>query len=142
VVEGGRWVREQHGYLSLPLMVRPNTVLPVGATENRPDYDYAEGVVYHIFALDEGAVATARVLALDGGVETTFETTVQARREGARIEVLVRGPTPTGRRQPWSVLLRGVGHVTLAEGGTVQQEDPGTGVVPDVGVRRVAIRLG
>jgi alpha-D-xyloside xylohydrolase len=30
-------VREAHGYLSLPLMVRPNTVLPVGANEERPD---------------------------------------------------------------------------------------------------------
>ena len=46
MVEGGRWLREQHGYLSLPLMVRPNTVLPVGANEDRPDYDYADGVTY------------------------------------------------------------------------------------------------
>jgi alpha-D-xyloside xylohydrolase len=106
VVEGGRWLREQHGTLSLSLLVRPNTVL---------------------------AVARAVVPALDGGVETT----VEARREGARIEVLVQGPS-----QPWSVLLRGVGHGTFTEGGTAQQEDLGTRMVPDVGVRRVAIRLG
>ena len=53
MVEGGRWVREAHGYLSLPLMVRPNTVLPVGASEDRPDYEYADGVTFHIFELED-----------------------------------------------------------------------------------------
>src|SRR5690348_6134601 len=36
VLDGGRWLREQHGYLSLPLLVRPNTVLAVGANEQQP----------------------------------------------------------------------------------------------------------
>jgi alpha-D-xyloside xylohydrolase len=47
VVERGRWVREQHGCLSLPLMVRPKTVLPVGTKEQRPDNAYADGGVFH-----------------------------------------------------------------------------------------------
>jgi alpha-D-xyloside xylohydrolase len=35
VVEGGRWQREQHGYLSLPLLVRPNSILVVGDQDQR-----------------------------------------------------------------------------------------------------------
>jgi hypothetical protein len=55
---------EQHGTLSLPLMARPNAVLPVGANENRLDYDHADGVTHHVFALEDGAVATAQPDAL------------------------------------------------------------------------------
>ena len=36
VIEGGRWLRETHDYLSLPLLVRPNSVVPVGATSSNP----------------------------------------------------------------------------------------------------------
>jgi len=132
VVEGGRWVRERHGYLSLPLMVRPNAVIPVGANEGRPDYRYAEDVTYHVFALDEGAVATTRVPALDGRIETT----VEVRRVGSRIEVSVRGAS-----KPWSVLLRGIEGVGLATGGTAQPDALGTRVVPDAGTRSVTVRL-
>ena len=55
VVEGGRWVREQHGFLSLPLLVRPNSIIPVGANDERPDYDFADGVTFHVFELQDGA---------------------------------------------------------------------------------------
>src|SRR5438552_15116707 len=61
VIEGGRWLREQHGYLSLPLLVRPNTVLPIGANEQQPDYDYADGVTLHVFELQDGVTAAAHV---------------------------------------------------------------------------------
>jgi alpha-D-xyloside xylohydrolase len=44
--EAGRWVRETHDYLSLPLLARANAVIPVGANEQQPDYDYADGVRY------------------------------------------------------------------------------------------------
>ena len=126
-------MRGQHGYLSLPLMVRPNTVLAVGVNEDRPDYDYADGVEYHVFALDEGTVATTQVPALDGGVEAT----VKARRDGARIQVSVKGASPTGRRQPWSVLLRGIENVVSVTGGTNQANELGARVVPDAGVKAV-----
>ena len=45
---GGRWVRETHGFLSLPLYVAPGTVLPWGAETERPDYDYARGLTLRV----------------------------------------------------------------------------------------------
>ena len=36
VQEGPGWHREQHDFLSLPLMVRPGTILPLGAVDDRP----------------------------------------------------------------------------------------------------------
>lgn len=43
-VEGGRWLRETHGFDSLPLFVRPGAVVPLGADDGRPDGDWTDGV--------------------------------------------------------------------------------------------------
>ncbi|MGW5361658.1 alpha-xylosidase [Actinopolymorpha pittospori] len=43
-VAGGRWRSEVHGFDSLPLYVRDGAVLPVGARDDRPDYDYLDGL--------------------------------------------------------------------------------------------------
>ena len=141
-VEGGRWVREQHRYLGLPLMVRPNTVLPVGANENRPDYEYTDGVTFYVFELAgaasaDGTSASASVPAPDGSVAMT----VEVRREGDRIDVQVQGAYA-----PWSVLLCGVSDGTSAgvasvEGGAAQAEALGTRLVPAAGARRLVVRL-
>ncbi|RFA08222.1 alpha-xylosidase [Subtercola boreus] len=48
-VTGGRWLREQHGFLSLPLYVRPGAVLPRGARDDRPDYDYLDGLTLEVY---------------------------------------------------------------------------------------------
>jgi alpha-D-xyloside xylohydrolase len=61
VVEDGWWVREQHGFLSLPLMVRPCSVIAMGAVDHRPDYHYPEGVTFHVFELDGEAEVETRV---------------------------------------------------------------------------------
>ena len=53
-VEGGRWVREQHGFDSLPLYARSGAVIPWGARVDRPDYDYFEGLTLRVFAGGEG----------------------------------------------------------------------------------------
>jgi alpha-D-xyloside xylohydrolase len=132
VIEGGRWLREQHGYLSLPLMVRPNTVLPVGANEQRPDYEYANRVTFHVFELEDTGTASASVPALDGGTAMAIEM----RREGDRIDVQVEGASDR-----WSVLLRGVEAVASIEGGAAQAEELGTRLVPLKGVRCLAVHL-
>ena len=54
---GDTWRRETHGFLSLPLMARPNSVIPMGACEERPDYDYADGLELHVFAPEDGEIA-------------------------------------------------------------------------------------
>ena len=58
-VEGGRWVRETHSFTSIPLYARPGAVLPWGAREDRPDYDYLDGLTLRVFP---GGTGTAEVL--------------------------------------------------------------------------------
>jgi alpha-D-xyloside xylohydrolase len=54
-VRGPGWFRETHPVDSLPLMVRPGTVLPVGARDDVPDYDYADGVLLRVVEPADGA---------------------------------------------------------------------------------------
>jgi alpha-D-xyloside xylohydrolase len=53
-VQGPAWRTERHGFDSLPLLVRPGTVLPFGAVADRPDYDHADGVTLRLFEIADG----------------------------------------------------------------------------------------
>ncbi len=61
VRSGGRWYQEKHNYLSLPLYVRENSVLPVGAIDTDAVYDYEDGVTLKVYELLEGVDTTAKV---------------------------------------------------------------------------------
>src|SRR5659263_199762 len=55
-VTGPRWVRENHGPLSLPLYVRPGAVIARSSQTDRPE-EYADDVVLQAFELGEAEVA-------------------------------------------------------------------------------------
>ena len=55
-VEGGSWRRENHGFTSLPLYVREGAVIPTGARDDRPDYDYLDGLVLDLFPGASGTI--------------------------------------------------------------------------------------
>ncbi|MBQ0986358.1 alpha-xylosidase [Streptomyces sp. F63] len=95
-VTGPRWVRETHGFLSAPVLVRPGAVLPLGSVDDRPDYDWADGVTLRAYGLADGAEVTVRV---PPGAEYTV------RREGEAVRVTARG---TGGR-PWHLEADGSG---------------------------------
>jgi alpha-D-xyloside xylohydrolase len=75
---GGRWLRETHGFDSLPLYVRPGAVIPWGAREDRPDYDYLDGLRLRVFSGGEGqtevTVTTPDGRAQTFAVDTTMVT--------------------------------------------------------------------
>ncbi|PXX53129.1 alpha-D-xyloside xylohydrolase [Hungatella effluvii] len=86
-VTGGRWQKETHDYFSLPLMVRPGSVIAVGANSEKPDYNYAEGVKFLLYLPEDGMEAAAAVTDLSGKTVMT----ACARREGNRISLSVNG---------------------------------------------------
>lgn len=86
-VTGGKWQKETHDYHSLPLMVRPNSILPLGNNDQRPDYDYADGVTLVVSAFDEGAEVSVEIQDLSG--ETVMKVT--AKRVGEEIHLQVEG---------------------------------------------------
>ena len=68
---GDTWRRETHGYLSLPLMARPNSVIPLGSVDNRTDYDYADGVELHVFEPEDGELRV-EIPNVRGEIEAVF----------------------------------------------------------------------
>jgi alpha-D-xyloside xylohydrolase len=81
-IHGPRWMRTTCDFRTVPLLVRPNTVLPLGAVDDRPDYDHAEGVTLQLYRLADGAHVTTTV------GSSTFHT----RRAGDTIHVDAQSP--------------------------------------------------
>jgi alpha-D-xyloside xylohydrolase len=79
-VQGPGWRRETHGFDSLPLLVRPGAVLPVGGRDDRPDYDYLDGLTLLTNRPDPGTVL--HVPGLDGATAATFTVAVDGRVDG------------------------------------------------------------
>lgn len=76
-VQGGHWQKETHDFLSLPLMVRPGTVLPMGKHDDRPDYDYTDGLELHVYQLAEGQTVIVKIPDLKGQLAATYTVTMK-----------------------------------------------------------------
>ena len=61
VKEGGRWYKEKHGYLSIPLYVREGSIVAMGARDDNAVYDYADGTTFQVYALVDGCEAQTTV---------------------------------------------------------------------------------
>jgi len=85
LAEGGRWHKERFDYFSLPLMLRPGTILPVGAHTERPDYAFYEGVKLLVYLPEDHGKAQTEVTDQSGNVVMR----VYAEREGSTVKVRV-----------------------------------------------------
>ncbi len=65
VYEGGKWYEEDCGYLSIPVFAKENSVIAVGSCEERPDYDYTEGLTLKVYELLENVPAETVVYRMD-----------------------------------------------------------------------------
>lgn len=103
--EGPGWKRGTYDYFSLPLYVRPNTLLAWGSRDDRPDYDYQAGVSLRLYQPEDGKEAICRIPDLSGNIVNE----IKARRSADRITISL---TPSGQDIP----------VDLYCAGMVQQE--------------------
>ena len=55
VAEGGCWREEEHDYLSIPLWVRENSIIPTGVKAESADYNFIDNVEMKVFELEESA---------------------------------------------------------------------------------------
>ncbi len=114
VVSGGKWCRETHGFMSLPLYVRENTVLPMGGVDNKPDYDYADNVTLHLFSIKDSAAVTTVIPDLNGKSAATFKV----KRNGDAYTV------ETDSKKPYFVAVHGVQSI-VCESSPVMQDGSG-----------------
>jgi alpha-D-xyloside xylohydrolase len=132
ILEGPRWVRETHDFLSLPLLVRANMVLPIGSHTGRPDYDYVEGLTLFVSHLEENKQITAEIPSLDGRIAATFEF----RRETSQIHVLRHGPA-----KAWSVRLAGINFVERIKNAEIELIDGDVMVKADSETDEITIHV-
>ena len=91
----GQWYTGKYGYCDIPLMARPNSIIAVGASDNGPEYDYADNVLLRIFALEDGKEASTEVYDMNGSLEFT----AKALKEGNKITI------KTDAKKPYKVEL-------------------------------------
>ncbi len=121
VKEGGRWYEGSYDYFSLPLYVRPNTILAIGADATRPDYNYSEGVEFHVYQLEDGKEAISEVPTVDGKVDVR----VKAERKRKQIDLhLSKLPKDA------KFLLHNIGSVLDVIGGTSYKSSEGILIIP------------
>ena len=130
-VEGGRWIQEKHGYLSLPLMARPNSIIAVGNVDNKPDYDFANGVTFHIFELVEGKSTSTAVFDKDG--QKKINLTAKLAGKEITIESSAAGN--------WLVLLRNIRAVKSIQGAIYEICAEDIKLTPDNTGRRIVVKL-
>ena len=132
VVEGPRWVREIHDFMSLPLMVRPNSVIPIGNHTERPDYDYSDGLTLYVFELEDGKRVRVEVPSMAGESQASFEVS----REGRAVKVESLGKSGT-----WTLRLAGRVAVESVEGGSLELNSDSTLIIPSPDSRHLRILL-
>lgn len=77
VKEGGRWIQEKHGYLSVPLLVKENSIVAIGAHDDKPDYDYGEDAELRIYEPVAGTTVTEIVYGMDGSEEIRISVSTE-----------------------------------------------------------------
>ena len=133
VLEGPAWHHEKHGFLSLPLMVRPGTVLPLGAVDDRPDYDYGDRVTFRVYELSDGVEHTCAVSTAEGAEAIR----ISIQRTGQQVTARLSGDASSR----WQLQLAGVNTAT-ASGGTRTSLDPlGIILQPPDGSRQIEFEL-
>ena len=90
IIEGEKWHKGTFDYFSLPLLVRPNSILVLGNNDQKPDYDYCDHMKICFSYFEDGAQTTVHVPNIHGEVEAT----IHAKRNKNCIELTVQSDKP------------------------------------------------
>jgi len=132
VLDGPGWKKETFDFLSLPLLVRPNAIVAVGAEDKRPDYEFCKGVTLRVYELGDGQTATETVPTLGGDTGLV----VSVSRSGAEYSIKAEGDT-----SDWKVLLVNIKSVKSVTGGKYAVSETGTLITPDTGAKELRVAL-
>jgi alpha-D-xyloside xylohydrolase len=69
VIEGGRWRREKLDFMQIPLLVRENSVVPVGSDEEKPAWKFSDELTLHLYQIADGADVSISVPDSDSSQE-------------------------------------------------------------------------
>ncbi|NLC17096.1 MAG: alpha-xylosidase [Clostridiales bacterium] len=84
-LQGGKWYKKQYDFFSLPMYVRPDSIIPKGSVNDRPDYDYIADTVYEIFNLQSRAECVV------SSYDQKRQAKVSAQRDQNVINIITQG---------------------------------------------------
>ena len=122
--EGGRWIKEIHDYLSIPMLVKENSIIAVGANDTKPDYDYRKDVSLLAYELKDNEKAAAEIL----DMERNKSLSVEAIKNDKVINIKSEGTDGT-----WSLVLKNVTNVKSVEGASFVVEGNDTKITVENG---------
>ena len=120
VKEGSRWYQEKHGYLSIPLMVKENSLLAIGARDDDAVYDYADGVILKAYELMDGTPSTTKVYDEKANLAVKAEIIKKDNTIRIRVE----------SDKPYTVVLVNRNDIILAENATYEVQGNDTIIRP------------
>jgi alpha-D-xyloside xylohydrolase len=117
VVTGPGWQQQDHAYDSLPVLVRPGTVLPRGARRDRPDYHYADDIALHVYGVEALRHSRVRIPGTDDIDDSVFDVEFS---DGMLTVSRTSGPEVS-----WSVVLPAGSRPASATGGRLESTSDG-----------------
>lgn len=112
-VQGGTYVEEEHGYLSLPFMMKPGSVIPVGRNNKKPDYDYTRGITYHLNCPNEDMTVVSDLYNVEAQLVSKLEFMFTIGKLTIRCKK---------RHNDFALLLRGIYDIRVERGSVVKTE--------------------
>lgn len=116
VIIGGKWQNETHDYSTLPMLVKPNSILIEGAKDTQAEYDYAADVTVHLFEIAEGSELST--LVTDRFGQQTGEVNIKAHEGTYEVE--------TNGISIKMILLHNLYDVKEVENGRLEKSNLGT----------------
>lgn len=132
VVEGGTWRKETYDYMSLPLFVKENAIIPMGANPTSPEYDYAENLTFYVYELEEGKEVSATVHNLDGAEAGQMTLT----RNGKTVEI-----QSNMKQKPYHICFVGQSEISSTSSGVWREESMGSVVSPDLAATNFKVQF-
>jgi alpha-D-xyloside xylohydrolase len=129
VLQGG-WQKEQYDYMGLPVMVKENSIIPIGNHKDECVYDYMEEVCFHIFELTDRAEITVRT------EDTGKKCSITAELHDRKIQV----HTDCGNEN-FSILLRNIFEVISVNNGIADITEEGIKIIPVNQAEDIVIQL-
>jgi alpha-D-xyloside xylohydrolase len=114
-------------------MVRPGTVMPLGDIDDRPDYDYRDGVTFRVYELSDGVELTCAESAPQGA--GIMQLSVQRARR--RVTARVYGDAAFD----WRLQCAGVNTVKPLNGTRTLADPLGTILQPANGSHQIEFEL-
>ena len=87
VIPGERWLKRTYDFMHMPMLVKENSILAIGARDDVPDYDYTDGITFALSEFTDGGVAETFVADTSG--KRVMQ--VHAERCGSTITLTVTG---------------------------------------------------